>query len=179
MKRFLMIAVLAAAVVALLAGTALAAPGNPPTQGLGYGARMQAQDPATGTCGMVGGAGAAGGMMGRGAPAWAGEPEELVTLLGMEAEEIQAQRQAGTSLAAIAASKNVTVDQLVDTLMAAKKDTLALLVADGKLTQDQANLMLERMETQVTSMVTRTTTGAPAERGMGMGMRGGGRGFNR
>ncbi len=178
MKRILVIVVLAAAVAALLAGTALAGPVNPPSQGFGMGARMQAPDAATtGVCGMVGGAGAAGGMMGRGVPDWAGQHDELATLLGMTAEDIQAERQAGKSLADIAAAKGITDDKLVDALMAARKANLDQLVADGKLTQAQADLMIERMETQVKSMVVRTTTGAPM--GRGQGMRGGGRGFNR
>jgi len=182
-----MIAVLTAVVTALLAGTALAAPGKPPAAGLGYGARMQAPDPAiAGDCPMAGGA-AFGGMMGRGAwagaPAWGGQDagcsEALTELLGMTAEDLQAERLAGKSLAEIAASKDVTVDALVDAMMAEKKAGLAQLVADGKLTQERADFMLERMETQVKTMIERTTTGAPAERGMGRGMRGGRGGFNR
>ena len=186
MKRFLMIAVLAAVVTALLAGTALAAPGKPPAAGLGYGARMQAPDPAVaGDRPLVGDA-PFGGMMGRGAwagmSAWGGQwqecPAELTDLLGMTAEELQAERLDGKSLAEIAASKDVTVDEVVDVMMAAKKAEVTQLVADGKVTQERADFMLERMETQVTSMLERTDTGAPSETPMGRGMRGG-RGFNR
>jgi len=189
MKRFLMIAVLAAVVTALLAGTALAAPGKPPAAGLGYGARVQAPDTAVaGDCPVAGDA-AFGGMMGRGAwagaAAWGGQwqecPAELTELLGMTAEELQAERLDGKSLAEIAASKSVSVDEVVDAMMAAKKADLAQLVADGKVTQERADFMLERMETQVTSMIERTNAGAPSGTPMGrggMGMRGG-RGFNR
>ncbi len=181
MKRFLMIAVLAAALAALLAGTALADTANPPFRGFGMGARVQAPDPAVaGDCPMAGGA-AFGGMMGRGMMAWGGQDagcsEELTELLGMTAEQIQAARLEGQSLAQIAASKGVSVDDVVDAMMAAKKANLGQLVADGKVTQAQADFMLERMETQVQSMVERTTTGAPM--GRGMGMRGGRGGFNR
>jgi hypothetical protein len=112
----------------------------------------------------------------RGAPSWAGQPDEVATLLDMTAEEIQAARLAGNSLAEIAASKKVTVDELVETILTAKKDNLAELVADGKLTKAEAGLMIERMETQVRTMVERTSTGPM--RGRGQGMRGGGRGFN-
>lgn len=189
MKRFLMIAVLAAVVTALLAGTALAAPGKPPALGLGYGARVQAPDAAVaGDCPVAGEA-PFGGRMGRGAwadaAAWGGQAdgcsEALTDLLGMTAEELQAERLAGKSLAEIAASKGVTVDALVDAMMAEKKADLAQLVADGKLTQERADFMLERMETQVKSMIERTTAGAPSGTmmGRGMGMRGGRGGFNR
>ena len=47
-------------------------------------------------------------MMGRGAPAWAGQPEEVAALLGMTDEEIQAERLAGKSLAQIAAGKKAS-----------------------------------------------------------------------
>jgi hypothetical protein len=175
-KRYLIIAVLVVALAALLASTALAGPVDLSAQGFGFGTRTQAQDPAADTCG-CGGAGATGrNMMGRGAMAWAGQSEELTALLGVTAEEIQAGRQAGKSLAEIMASKGVEKDELVDTLMAARKANLDQLVADGKLTQDQAKLMIEHMQTQIESMVERTTTGPMM--GRGQGMRGGVRGLS-
>ena len=109
MKRLILIAVLAGALAALLAGTALAAgPVTPPAQGFGRGMGMRAA--AAGTtapdaaypCGM--GAGMAG-EQGRGKPAWAGQPDAVAELLDMKAEEIQAERLAGKSLLQIAASK--------------------------------------------------------------------------
>ena len=91
----------------------------------------------------------------------------------MKAEEIQAQRQAGTSLVDIAESKNVSEDKLISTILEAKKTILAKLVADGKLTQAQMDLMVEHMQTQVKTMVERTTVG-PMQGRQGMGqMRGG------
>ena len=102
MKRFVLIAVLAGVLVTLLAGTALAAgPVTPPAQGFGQGMGMRAAaagstaPDAAYPCGM--GAGMAG-EQGRGKPAWAGQPDEVATLLGMKAEDIQAARQAGKSL---------------------------------------------------------------------------------
>jgi hypothetical protein len=196
MRRFLVIAVLAGALMALLAGTALAAgPVTPPAQGFGPGMGMHV--PGTGT--MTPGAGMGrGGMtlapglrsgasagVGRGAPAWAGQPEEVATLLGMTAEQIQAERLAGKSLAQIADAKGISEDKLISTILDAKKADLAALVADGKLTQAQMDLMVEHMQTQVKTMVERTTVGPafnhtegaqsggqnPA--GMGQGSRGG------
>jgi hypothetical protein len=123
--------------------------------------------------------------VGRGAPAWAGQPEEVATLLGMTAEQIQAERLAGKSLAQIADAKGISEDKLISTILDAKKADLAALVADGKLTQAQMDLMVEHMQTQVKTMVERTTVGPafnhtegaqsggqnPA--GMGQGSRGG------
>lgn len=182
MKKLILIAVLVGALAALLAGTAMAAgPATPAAQGYGqgYGPGTGTANPEAGTCM---GAGAAG-MMRRGAPEWAGQPEEVATLLGMTAEEIQAERQAGKSLAQIAAAKNISEETLISTIIDAKKVDLAKLVADGKLTQAQMDLMVEQMQTQVKTMVERTGVGRASEQGqmrpgMGRGSRGG-RGANR
>jgi hypothetical protein len=171
MKKFILIAVLVAALAALLAGTALAAgPTTPTAQGFGPGNGIHT--PGTGY-GPGMGMGA-GGMMGRGAPAWAGEPEEVEALLGMTDEQIQAERLAGKSLAQIAASKKVSEDKLISTMVEAKKVDLAKLVAAGKLTQTQMDTMVKNMQTQVTTMVERTNVGpafaqGQAQPGMGQG----------
>jgi len=183
MKRIIMIAVLAAALAALLAGTALAAgPVTPSAQGFGPG--MGIHTPGTGM--------GPGGMAGRGVPAWAGQPDEVATLLGMTAEQIQAERLAGKSLVQIAAGKNISEDKLISTIIEAKTTDLAALVTASELTQAQADLMIEHMQTQVKTMVARTSVGPAAQRGqgqtlagvdqastgMGQGFRGG-RGANR
>ncbi len=168
MKRFLMVAVLVVALTALLASTALAGPPAPGAQGYGMARGVQAQDGTCGDCSMDG----AGQMRRGGMPEWAGQPDEIATLLGMTAEEIQAERQAGKSLAEIAASKGVSEDKLISTILDAKKVQLDALVADGKLSQAQADLMIERMTEQVKSMVERTTTGPAADRGQRMGQGG-------
>ena len=172
MKRFILIAVLVGALAALLAGTALAAgPVTPPAQGFGPGMGMRAAAAGSTTldadhpCGM--GAGMAG-EQGRGKPAWAGQPDEVATLLGMTAAEIQTARQAGKSLVVIADSKGVGEDKLISTILDAKKADLAKLVDEGKLTQVQADLMVEHMQTQVKTMVERTTVG-PMQGRQGMG----------
>jgi hypothetical protein len=189
MKRVILIAVLVGALAALLAGTALAAgPVNPPAQGFGPGMGMRAaaagstSPDADHPCGM--GAGMAG-EQGRGKPTWAGQPDEVATLLGMSVAEIQTARQDGKSLAQIAESKHVSVEKLISTILDAKKDILAGLVADGKLTQAQMDLMVEHMQTQVKTMVERTTVGPMQGRqgmgqmqsGMGRGRAGMGQGF--
>ena len=179
MKRFILIAVLVGALAALLAGTALAAgPVTPPAQGFGPGMGMRAAaagstaPDADHPCGM--GAGMAG-EQGRGKPAWAGQPDAVAELLDMKAEDIQAERLAGKSLLQIAESKTppVSEDELISTILDAKKADLAALVTDGKLTEAQAALMVEHMQTQVKTMVERTTVG-PMQGRQGMGqMRGG------
>ncbi|MEJ5200012.1 MAG: hypothetical protein WHX53_13895, partial [Anaerolineae bacterium] len=114
---------------------------------------------------------------------WAGESAEIEALLGMTAEQIQAERLAGKSLAQIAAAKGISEEKLIQTILDAKKADLAKLVADGKLTQTQMNLMLERMKEQVKAMVERTNVGPAFNQtqtpsGLGRGVRGS-RGANR
>ncbi|MGE5602349.1 MAG: hypothetical protein ACM30E_04835 [Nitrososphaerales archaeon] len=161
MKRFITIAVLAAVLAALLASTALAAG---PVAG-----RWAQQGPtnAAGTCPM-GGPGAMGGTGMQGRPAWAGQPDEVETLLGMTDAQIQAERLAGKSLAQIAASKNISEKELIETILATKTSAIQQAVSDGKLTQAQADAMIQNMQTMVKTMVERTTTGPMGGRGMGM-----------
>jgi lambda repressor-like predicted transcriptional regulator len=117
-------------------------------------------------------------MMGRGAPAWAGEQDAVAELLDMTQEEIQAERHAGKSLAQIAEEQGVSEETLINTILNAKKDVLAELVDEGKLTQSQADFMIQNMADRVKTMVERTGVGpafgqdgAPGM--MGRGMRGG------
>jgi hypothetical protein len=168
MKRFIAVAVLAMVIASLFAVSALAA--GPVG---GRWAQNGAPQAPNAACPM---GGQGGGMMGR--PAWAGQPDEVATLLGLTAEQIQAERQAGKSLAQIAQAQGVSTDKLVETILSAKKAALQQAVTDGKLTQAQADLMVERMTAQVKVMVERTTTGPMGGRGMmGGGMRGQGRGM--
>jgi len=127
-------------------------------------------------------------MMGRGMPDWAGMDDAAEKLLGMTAEQIQAERLAGKSLVEIAKAKGVSEDALIKAILDEHKASLAKLVADGKLTQAQADLMTTRMQEQVKLMVERAGTGpmwqtqpgqsqgqgvAPMQRGGRGGMMGG------
>ncbi len=166
MKRFIVAAILVGALVALVGGTALAAgPVTPPVPATGV---------QTGSC-PCGGAGlgaGTGGMRQGGRPEWAGQSDELATLLGMSQADIQARRQAGESLAQIADSRNVTEETLISTILKAKKDALDKLVADGKLTQTQAGLMIQNMTARVKTMVERTGVGPAFGQGGARGMMG-------
>ncbi len=145
MKRLVVVAVLVSVLAAVvLAGTALAQGTVPPSNG-GW---------ACPGVGMMGSRGGFGGMN-----SWAGLPDEVETLLGMTAEQIQAERLAGKSLVEIAASKGVGEETLVSTILNAKKADLDALVAAGTITQAQADFMYDRMEQMVPVMVNRTDTG--------------------
>jgi hypothetical protein len=180
MKKLILVTILASALAVLLAGTALAAgPVTPQGLAQGFGPGNGIHTSGTGYSPGMG----AGGTMRRGAPEWAGQPEEVASLLGLTAEQIHAERLAGNSLVQIAASKGISEDKLINTILDAKKATLAKLVDDGKLTQAQADLMVQHMQTQVKTMVERTSVGPAFAQGqerpnMGQGFRGG-RGANR
>lgn len=105
-----------------------------------------------------------------GQPEWAGMEDEVETLLGMTEAQIQAARQAGQSLAQIAAGKGVSEQALVAAILNAKRADLEAQVAAGRLTQDRADAMYARMQTQVAASVNRTATGPrEGQRGQGQG----------
>ena len=146
MKRWIAVAILAVTLVAALGGTVLAQGTNPPVP--------------NGTCPYCSAPGStrwSGG--GRGMPEWAGADQAAEKLLGMTAEEIQAERVAGKLLVEIAQGKGISEDALIAAIMEAKKAQLADLVKTGKLTQAQADAMLVHMQDQVKVMVERTVTG--------------------
>ena len=167
MKRFAVVMVLVAALSALLASTALAA-------GPGYGIHTPGTGlAANGNAGYGPGSGAgmaAGRGMGQrgGAPTWAGQPDEVEKMPGMTDDQIRAERLAGKSLAQIAQEKGVSQDKLISAILDAKKADLDKLVADGKLTQAQADVVYGRMQQQAPAMVARTATG-PARAGNAAG----------
>ena len=102
--------------------------------------------------------------------------EVVVKLLGMTEDQIHTLRLQGKSLVQIAATKNITEKQLVDAIMAYKKTQVQVRVTAKTLTQDQANLILQRMQEMTTQAVNRTTVGPKGGTGPGYGQRGGGAG---
>ena len=98
---------------------------------------------------------------------------EIVSdMLGITSDERCDLRQEGKSLADIAALQGVTVDELVEAIMAERTAAVQARVDDGTLTQEQADSMIEHMSERTELAVSRTTTG-PVEWRMG-GQNGGG-----
>ncbi len=92
---------------------------------------------------------------------------EIVSeLLGLTPEELCELRQEGKSLAEIAAEQGVTVDELVEAIMAEKTAAVQARVDNGTLTQEQAGLMIQQRAERTEQAVSRTTTG-PTELRMG------------
>ncbi len=95
----------------------------------------------------------------------------VAKLTGTDVADVQAARQAGTSLADIAKDKGVSADEVVNEALDVRKDMLDAKVKDGSITQDQADTALTTMETRLTDRVTSTDA-----RGGGMGRGRGGAG---
>ena len=70
----------------------------------------------------------------------------ITDLLGVTPGEVLDARLAGKTLLDLATEKAVTEEQLTDALINERKAALDAAVADGGLTQEQADWMLERMK---------------------------------
>jgi hypothetical protein len=87
--------------------------------------------------------------------------DEVQALLGLTTEEIQDLRHQGQSLVEIAATQNVTEEQLIATIIAARQAWVEARVTDGTLTQEKADFMLQKMEQNIVKAINRTTNGKP------------------
>jgi hypothetical protein len=102
--------------------------------------------------------------------------DNVCALLSMTPEEIQTQRQEGLSLVQIAATQNVTEEQLIEAVMAERKLRIQERVTAGTLTQERAAFMLQNMEQNVVRAINRTTVGKPEWAGNNGGSQGAGNG---
>jgi hypothetical protein len=89
-------------------------------------------------------------------------------LLGMTREEISSERCSGKTLAEIAREMGMSDQQMIDALLASRKEAVQRALESGRLTQDQADRMLERLEATVSSALSRPST----PRGRGWSERG-------
>ncbi|TMV46844.1 hypothetical protein FE783_24710 [Paenibacillus mesophilus] len=120
-----------------------------------------------------GGPGERGGMHGG-----FGISDELATLLGTTKDELHTAIKSGKTLAAIASEKGVTVQSVVALLVKAPSEQVDKLLADGKLTQEQATQRKTELTDNATKFINGELKGGfpgggkggPGERG---GMHGG------
>ncbi len=102
----------------------------------------------------MGPGGGPGGMMGMGGNHWGGPENALISVaaekLGLTREELMAELQGGKTIADVAAEKNVAVETIVNAFLAPRAERLQELVANGQLTQEQADNQLAQMKTTVT-----------------------------
>lgn len=98
----------------------------------------------------------------RGGPGGGRHLDTAATTLGMSAEELRTALEGGQSLAGVADSKGVSKDTLINALVEAQKQHLAEKVAEGDLTQAEADERSAELTAQVTDRVERE--GLPARR---------------
>jgi len=86
------------------------------------------------------------GLKGQGFPGIGRNLDGLADVLGMTADELKAEMQSGKKIGQIAAEHGMTADQLRQKMIELKKDEISRAVADGKMTQDQADKILQKLE---------------------------------
>jgi multidrug resistance efflux pump len=67
-------------------------------------------------------------------------------VMNMTATQLETELQAGKTIAAVAASKNVTLDQLKAATLNAQKSRLDALVKSGNITQSQADSRIAQIK---------------------------------
>lgn len=108
------------------------------------------------------------GMGGKGHGGPAKSLTNVASVLKLTEAELKAQIEAGNSLAAVAATQNVSVQLVIDAVVAEMKSHIAEEVASGELTQAQADAKLAEATARATDKVNGVR---PA--GMGEGKHGG------
>jgi len=76
--------------------------------------------------------------------------------LDMTAEDLLTELQAGKTIAAVAEEKGVELDTIVDAYVEQMSEQLATAVENGKMTQDQADSMLEKTRERIQGMLDQT-----------------------
>ncbi|MEW5959359.1 MAG: hypothetical protein AB1801_16635 [Chloroflexota bacterium] len=162
MKKWMLVSIVLGVVVLVagLALTPLALAQGPANSNDGFGfARGPMMRTAFGPARQMGQAG--GPALGMG-PRWGGQTGSLVAVaaeqLGMTQAELVAELQAGKTIADVAAEKGVALETIVDAFVALRAGRLAELVANGQLTQEQADAMLAAMKANVTARLSQAWT---------------------
>ncbi len=147
-------------------------PGSGIANSYGRG-QMWNQDGFNGRMGQAG----MGGFMGLMAEDMTGNRlyDTAADILGISVDEVWAEMNNGVSLADLAASYGVDVQTILDAHLADHEALVAQAVADGSMTQEQADWMLANMSSRATEMVNQPHTPLSGNRMMG-GMGGAGRG---
>ena len=133
------------------------------------------QEPGFGMHGMGKGFGMSGRGMGHvGMGGWG---NNLVSVaadeLGMKVTDLLTELQDGKSIADVAQEKGVDTQVIIDAYVAQVKETLDKAVADGNITQKQADWQLERVKERVTDQLDNTwSDGGPGGSGRHGGMMG-------
>ena len=84
--------------------------------------------------------------------------DELAELLGMSPQELFDARKAGKTLAEIGAEKGFSEQQLGDALLEKRRQQIEDAVADGDLTREQADWLIQKMEAMTPFMLSNPFT---------------------
>jgi len=143
------------AVTAVGAGVAYAQTSTP-TTGFGPGWMMGGSGQTGYGHGMMGGR---GGMLGANSDMHTFVWNALAETLGLTSDELTAEVSSGKTIVQIAEEKGISRTDLVAALETAHNDALAQAVADGYLTQEQADSMLAQMAGRYEWMIDNTGAG--------------------
>jgi len=83
-----------------------------------------------------------------------GLPNAVADLLDMTPAELHQELSAGKTLSEVATEKGVSDDDLIEAIIAAHKEAIEQAVADGRITEDQAEWLLARAEAMAPLMLT-------------------------
>ncbi len=72
--------------------------------------------------------------------------DNVANVLGITADQLKADLQSGKKIQDMVAEHGMTMDQFQQKIQELRKDAISKAVTDGKLTQDQANKILQKME---------------------------------
>lgn len=93
----------------------------------------------------------------------------VAELLGINADQLKQELTAGKTLAEVAKAKGVSEDAVVTTILAPRKDVLAVLVRYGYLTQEQADQIYQRLAEATKAAINRPGWGSGSGHGGMMG----------
>ncbi len=79
--------------------------------------------------------------------------EEVAEVLGLTPEELLARINEGQTIEQIAIEKGISIEQVIETVLAPHAEMIAALVQDGYLSQEQAEGMLEQARLRVEQLV--------------------------
>jgi len=91
----------------------------------------------------------------------------VAELTGLSVEDVRAQRAEGNSIADIAEANGVAAEAVVSDALAARKAILDAKVAQGTITQEQADVAYAQMTERITERVSTDEVGRPAWGGAG------------
>ena len=147
---------------------------------VGIAFAQEPEEPGEEVCPFGGTCGGFGGGYGMGGFGYHGTMSGLLAeALGMTLDQLSAALAEGKTIVEIAADKGVSLEDLVAALIAPRAEYLSQAVANGDLTQEQADWMLEEMTEHMTWRLENMGIGSY---GGGCGMsggawQGGGRGY--